>query len=175
MKEKNPAIRVVAVEPLPGHKVQGLKNMKESYVPGIFDRYALDEIVHVKDEDAFEAARRLAREEGIFAGMSSGAAMAAGMQIASVMEEGVLVAILPDGGDRYLSTNLFTTMLEPDFRFYNLLERRKVEFKPVKEGKGAHLRDRTSAGSIAFDFRCPAISGCRPAIQVFSGEKFFGR
>ncbi len=135
MKEKNPAIRVVAVEPLPGHKVQGLKNMKESYVPGIFDRYALDEIIHVKDEDAFEAARRLAREEGIFAGMSSGAAMAAGIQIASVMEEGVLVAILPDGGDRYLSTNLFTTMLEPDFRFYNLLERRKVEFKPVKEAK----------------------------------------
>ena len=135
MKEKNPAIRVVAVEPLPGHKVQGLKNMKESYVPGIFDRYALDEIVHVKDEDAFEAARRLAREEGIFAGMSSGAAMAAGMQIASSMKEGVLVAILPDGGDRYLSTNLFTTMLEPDFRFYDLLGRRKVEFKPVKEGK----------------------------------------
>ncbi|HYA42962.1 MAG TPA: pyridoxal-phosphate dependent enzyme, partial [Syntrophobacteraceae bacterium] len=135
MKEKNPAIRVVAVEPLPGHKVQGLKNMKESYVPGIFDRHALDEIVHVKDEDAFEAARRLAREEGIFAGMSSGAAMAAAMKIACAMEEGVLVAILPDGGDRYLSTNLFTTMLEPDFMFYNLLERRKVEFKPVREGK----------------------------------------
>jgi cysteinyl-tRNA synthetase len=136
MKEKNPAIRVVAVEPLPGHKVQGLKNMKESYVPGIFDRYALDEIVPVKDEDAFEAARRLAREEGIFAGMSSGAAMAVAMQIASAMKEGVLVAVLPDGGDRYLSTNLFTTMLEPDFRFYNLLERRKIDFKPVKEGKG---------------------------------------
>jgi cysteinyl-tRNA synthetase len=135
MKERNSAIRVVAVEPLPGHKVQGLKNMKESYVPGIFDRHALDEIVHVKDEDAFEAARRLAREEGIFAGMSSGAAMAAAMQIASTMKDGVLVAILPDGGDRYLSTNLFTTMLEPDFTFYNLLERRKVEFKPVKEGK----------------------------------------
>ncbi|MDR3570511.1 MAG: cysteine synthase [Syntrophobacteraceae bacterium] len=135
MKERNPAIRIIAVEPFPGHKVQGLKNMKESYVPGIFDRYALDEIVNVNDEDAFEAARRLAREEGIFAGMSSGAAMVAAMQAASKMKEGVLVAILPDGGDRYLSTNLFTRTLEPDFRFYDLLERRKVEFKPVKEGK----------------------------------------
>jgi len=135
VKERNPAIRVIAVEPLPGHKIQGLKNMKESYVPEIFDRQALDEIVTVKDEDAFEASRRLAREEGIFAGMSSGAAMAAGMEVASGMKEGVLVVLLPDGGDRYLSTNLFTPLLEPDFRFYNLLERKKVEFKPVRDGK----------------------------------------
>lgn len=135
MKERNPAIRVVAVEPFPGHKVQGLKNMKESYVPGIFDRHALDEVVHIKDEDAFDAARRLAREEGIFAGMSSGAAMSTAMRIASGMKEGILVAVLPDGGDRYLSTGLFTTMLEPDFKFFNLLERQKVDFKPVKEGK----------------------------------------
>ncbi|MGC8493957.1 MAG: cysteine synthase [Syntrophobacteraceae bacterium] len=135
MKERNPAIRVIAVEPLPGHKVQGLKNMKESYVPGIFDRHVLDRIVNVKDEEAFEASRRLAREEGIFVGMSSGAAMAAAMREASEMTEGVLVAILPDGGDRYLSTNLFTKTVEPDFRFYDLLKRHKVEFKPVKEGK----------------------------------------
>lgn len=135
MRERDPAIKVIAVEPSPGHKVQGLKNMKESYVPGIFDRQALDEVVGVIDEEAFEAARRLAREEGIFAGMSSGAAMAAAMEIASGMKEGVLVAVLPDGGDRYLSTNLFTTMLEPDFRFYNLVERQKAEFKPVREGK----------------------------------------
>ncbi len=135
MKERDPAIRVIAVEPLPGHKVQGLKNMKESYVPGIFDRYSLDEVATVRDEDAFEASRRLAREEGIFAGMSSGAAMAVAMKVASKMESGILVAVLPDGGDRYLSTNLFTTMLEPDFKFHNLLERRKVDFKPVKEGK----------------------------------------
>lgn len=135
MKDRNPSIRVVGVEPYPGHKVQGLKNMKESYVPAIFDRHAMDEIVHVRDEDAFEMARRLAREEGIFAGMSSGAAMAAAVQVAGEMEEGILVAILPDGGDRYLSTNLFTTMLEPDFKFFDLLRREKVDFKPVQEGK----------------------------------------
>ncbi|MFP5213318.1 MAG: cysteine synthase [Acidobacteriota bacterium] len=135
MKERNPAIEVIGIEPYPGHRVQGLKNMKESYVPGIFDRYALDRIIHVKDEDAFEAARRLAREEGIFAGMSSGAAIAGAVQIVSERKDGIVVALLPDGGDRYLSTNLFTTMLEPDFRFYNLLSREKEDFKPVKEGK----------------------------------------
>ncbi|ROQ93454.1 cysteine synthase [Desulfosoma caldarium] len=134
MKERNAAIEVVAVEPYPGHKIQGLKNMKESYVPGIFDRHKLDRIVHVKDEDAFEMARRLAREEGIFVGMSSGACMAAAVEIAKERESGVIVAVLPDGGDRYLSTNLFTTMLEPDFRFFDFLQRTKVNFKPVVEG-----------------------------------------
>ncbi len=135
MKERNPAIQVIGVEPYPGHKVQGLKNMKESYVPGIFDRHALDGVENIKDEEAFEMARRLAKEEGIFAGMSSGAAMAVAARLAAARDDGIIVALLPDGGDRYLSTNLFTTLLEPDFRFYNLLQRQKVDFKPVQEGK----------------------------------------
>jgi cysteinyl-tRNA synthetase len=135
MKERDPRIQVIGVEPYPGHKIQGLKNMKESYVPGIFDRYALDDIVFVKDEEAFEMARRLAREEGIFAGMSCGAAMAAAVRIAADRTDGTIVAILPDGGDRYLSTNLFTTMLEPDFRFFDFLQRQLVDFKPVHEGQ----------------------------------------
>jgi len=135
LKERRQEIEVIGVEPYPGHKIQGLKNMKESYVPGIFDRHALDRIIHVRDEEAFEMARRLAREEGIFAGMSSGAAMAGAIQIAAERESGIVVTVLPDGGDRYLSTNLFTTLLEPDFCLFDVQERKKIDFKPVKEGQ----------------------------------------
>ncbi|MCK8603066.1 cysteine synthase [Desulfoferrobacter suflitae] len=135
LKERRPDIEVIGIEPYPGHKIQGLKNMKESYVPGIFDRHKLDRIIHVRDEEAFEMARRLAREEGIFAGMSSGAAVAGAVQIASERSSGLIVAVLPDGGDRYLSTNLFTTMLEPDFCLFDVLQRKKIDFKPVQEGK----------------------------------------
>jgi len=135
IKERNPAIEVIGIEPYPGHKIQGLKNMKESYVPGIFDRYSLNRIIHIRDEEAFEMARRLAREEGIFAGMSSGAAMAGAVQIARERESGMIVTVLPDGGDRYLSTNLFTTLLEPDLCLFDVLERKKIDFKPLQEGK----------------------------------------
>ncbi len=135
VKERNPDIEVVAVEPYPGHKIQGLKNMKESYVPEIFNRDALDRIIHVKDEDAFEMARRLAKEEGIFVGMSSGAAMAAAAEIAREREGGIIVAVFPDGGDRYLSTNLFTVMIEPDFYFYDYLHKKLINLKPSEEGK----------------------------------------
>ncbi|MEJ5301161.1 MAG: cysteine synthase [Thermodesulforhabdaceae bacterium] len=135
LKERNPAIEIVAVEPYMGHKIQGLKNMKESYVPGIYNPQCLDRIMHIGDDEAFEMARRLAREEGIFAGMSSGAAMAAAVRIAKERKEGIIVAIIPDGGDRYLSTNLFTVMIEPDFKFYDYLSRQKKQIVPVEEGK----------------------------------------
>ena len=107
LKELNPAVKVVAVEPHPGHKIQGLKNMQESYPPGIFDKHALDAIVPVEDAEAFDMARRLAREEGLLVGMSSGAAMAAATTLAAGLETGLVVVILPDGGERYLSTTLF--------------------------------------------------------------------
>ena len=135
LKERNPNIEIVGVEPYMGHKIQGLKNMKESYVPGIYDPQCLDRIIHIGDDEAFEMARRLAREEGIFAGMSSGAAMAAAVRIAKERKDGIIVAILPDGGDRYLSTNLFTVMIEPDFSFYDYLSREKKRIVPVEEGK----------------------------------------
>jgi cystathionine beta-synthase len=81
LKELNPAIKILAVEPYEGHRIQGLKNMRESYPPGIFDKSILDEIIHVEDEDAFSMCRRAAREEGLFIGMSSGAALAGALQV----------------------------------------------------------------------------------------------
>lgn len=135
IKELNPDIKVIGVEPYMGHKIQGLKNMKESYKPGLFDKSQLDEIIFVEDEDAFETTRILAKKEGIFVGMSSGAAMYAALQKAEEMESGIIVAILPDGGERYLSTNLFSTTMEPDFFFYNVISRQKEQFQPLEEGK----------------------------------------
>jgi cysteine synthase B len=110
LKEKNKGIRVLAVEPTVGHTIQGLKNMKESVVPGIYDENAFDEKITIEDGDAFETARLLAVREGLFTGMSSGAAVAAALQVAAKMKKGVVVALLPDRGDRYLSTTLFRSI-----------------------------------------------------------------
>lgn len=131
LKKYNPDVKIIGVEPYLQHKIQGLKNMKESYRPGIFDKNWLDEKVNILDEDAFEMARRLAQEEGIFAGMSSGAAMHVAGQKAREMEEGVIVVIFPDGGERYLSTELFTDKEESTLRLYNTLTREKTFFKPI--------------------------------------------
>lgn len=107
LKAFNPAIQVVGVEPYLGHKIQGLKSLKEAYVPGIFERKLVDQKVNVADEDAFETSRRLAKAEGLLVGMSSGAAVFAALDLAKRLEEGVIVVILPDFGERYLSTPLF--------------------------------------------------------------------
>jgi len=110
LKEMNNSITVLGVEPHLGHKIQGLKNMSEAIVPKIFDPSALDEKWNVVDDDAFNTTRRLALEEGLFVGMSSGAAMAAAIRKAKEMKDGTIVVILPDRGDRYLSTALFTSV-----------------------------------------------------------------
>jgi cysteine synthase B len=110
LKEYNKNIRVVGVEPPLGHKIQGLKNMQESIVPKIFNPAFPDEIVRVNDDDAFATTRRLALEEGIFAGMSSGAAVFGALTMAGRIESGTIVVVLPDRGDRYLSTALFTSV-----------------------------------------------------------------
>lgn len=110
IKEFNKKIKIVGVEPVLGHRVQGLKNMNESIVPKIYNPSALDEKINVNDDDAFETTRMLAVKEGIFAGMSSGAALFGALQIAGRMEKGRIVVILPDRGDRYLSTALFTSI-----------------------------------------------------------------
>jgi cysteinyl-tRNA synthetase len=133
LKELNSQIKIIGVEPYMQHKIQGLKNMRESYRPGIFNKSNLDEKVNIQDEDAFEMSRRLAREEGILAGMSSGAAMFVAVQKAKLLEEGLIVIILPDGGERYLSTELFAFKKElSTFYLYNSFKRRKILFNPIK-------------------------------------------
>ena len=107
LKEQKPEARVIGIEPPLGHKIQGLKNMEEAIRPKIYDRDMLDEKITVRDEEAFEATRVLATREGIFVGMSSGAAVAGALRIADRMSSGIVVVILPDRGDRYLSTELF--------------------------------------------------------------------
>lgn len=108
--ERTPGVRVIGVEPRLGHKVQGLKNMKEAIVPEIYREEILDAKLTVEDEDAFETARQLATVEGLFVGMSSGAAVAGAIEVARQMDSGTIVVILPDRGDRYLSTTLFRSV-----------------------------------------------------------------
>ncbi len=110
LKEKRPDIHIVGVEPMLGHAIQGLKNLKESVVPGIYNADAHDEKITINDADAFETARRLAASEGLFVGMSSGAAVAGALAVAAKMKKGTIVTILPDRGDRYLSTTLFRSI-----------------------------------------------------------------
>jgi len=109
-KEKKPDVRIVGVEPTEGHTIQGLKNMKESINPKIYDPDVLDEKITIEDGEAFETTRLLAAKEGIFVGMSSGAAVAGALHIAERMNSGTIVVILPDRGDRYLSTTLFRSI-----------------------------------------------------------------
>lgn len=135
MNELHPHVRVIGVEPYLGHKIQGLKNMKESYCPEIYDKSIMSQKVHVDDEDAFEMARRLARQEGIFVGMSSGAAMVAAINEATSIKDGTIVVILPDGGERYLSTSLFTVQEKIDLKLFNTATRRKEAFVPLQPGK----------------------------------------
>ncbi len=107
LKQKNPQIKIVSAEPVKGHYIQGLKNMEEAIVPAIYDRDHLDDIIMVETEAAFDMARQVARNEGIFCGMSSGAAMFASLEIAKKIKSGNIVTIFPDRGEKYLSTSLF--------------------------------------------------------------------
>jgi cysteine synthase B len=110
LREFNPQIRIVGVEPVKGHRVQGLKNMEEAIVPQIYKPGELDERIVVNDEEAFDTTRKLALQEGIFVGMSSGAAMNAAIRMSSELAAGIIVVIFPDRGDRYLSTALFASV-----------------------------------------------------------------
>ncbi len=107
LKSKKPSISIVGVEPVMGHKVQGLKNMSEAIVPGIYVPAELDRKVVIQDDDAYEASKTLASREGIFAGMSSGAAIKVALDLAQEMDSGTIVTLLPDRGDRYVTTVLY--------------------------------------------------------------------
>jgi cysteine synthase B len=110
LKEKKPEVKVIGVEPVECHTIQGLKNMKESIVPRIYNPDMIDEKLTAEDGQAFETTRLLAAKEGIFVGMSSGAAVSSALRVAQNMKSGIIVVILPDRGDRYLSTTLFRSI-----------------------------------------------------------------
>ena len=109
LKENILNIQIVAIEPVKKHKIQGLKNMEESIVPSIFDPSIIDIHLYVNDEESFEYARLLSVKEGLFVGMSSGAALSGSIKLAEKVKKGNIVTIFPDRGDRYLSTNLFAS------------------------------------------------------------------
>ncbi len=107
LKKYNPEVKIVSAEPENGHYIQGLKNMQEAIVPIIYDKDLLDEIIIVNTEKAFETSRKIVKKEGIFVGMSSGAAMLASLMLAKKIKKGNIVTIFPDRGEKYLSTQLY--------------------------------------------------------------------
>jgi len=107
LKEMNPAIEIIGVQPMDGANVPGIRKWPEAYLPKIFERPRIDRIIEVSQEESEEMARRLAREEGIFGGISSGGGLSAAMRIARDARDAVIVHIVCDRGDRYLSTGVF--------------------------------------------------------------------
>jgi cysteine synthase B len=107
LKEQNSNIQIVGAQPKDGAKIPGIRKWPVEYLPRIFDKNRVDQIIEVSEEDARIMAQRLAKEEGVFGGMSSGGAVAIGLKVAENLKEGVVVCIICDRGDRYLSTDLF--------------------------------------------------------------------
>src|SRR6056297_3106173 len=108
LKENNPNIKVVEAHPVKNHYIQGLKNMEEAIIPELFDPAIIDESIMVESCDAIKMSRRIILEEGIFVGMSSGAAMIAALEVIEKLESGTVVCIFPDRGEKYLSTKMFS-------------------------------------------------------------------
>ncbi len=108
LKEKNKDVQIVGVQPTDGSSIPGIRKWPIAYLPKIFDAQKVDQILEVSQEEAIAMAKRLAKEEGIFSGMSSGGATAAALRLANTLESGVIVSIICDRGDRYLSSDLFS-------------------------------------------------------------------
>lgn len=107
LKEQNPAIQIVGCQPAPGSQIPGIRKWPEAYLPKIFEASRIDRVENVSQADAEDITRRLAREEGIFAGISSGGAMSVALKLAAECEDAVIVSVVADRGDRYLSTGVF--------------------------------------------------------------------
>ena len=107
LKEKNPAIQVIGVQPEEGSQIPGTRKWPEAYLPKIYDAKRVDRLMYVNQKDAEEMTRRLAREEGIFAGISSGGALVAALKLSAEVQNAIIVSIVCDRGDRYLSTGVF--------------------------------------------------------------------
>ncbi len=107
LKEQSSEVQIVGVQPSDGAKIPGIRKWPKEYLPKIFDANKVDQIVEVSEEEATQMARRLAKEEGIFSGMSSGGATTVALKLANTLESGVIVSIVCDLGDRYLSSGLF--------------------------------------------------------------------
>ena len=107
LKEQNPNIQIVGCQPTEGSRIPGIRKWPEAYLPKIYDRSRIDRIIELNDNDAQVMAKRLAKEEGVFSGMSSGGAVHAAVELSRELTEGVIVCIICDRGDRYLSSDLF--------------------------------------------------------------------
>ncbi|MCU7802604.1 MAG: cysteine synthase CysM [Candidatus Thiodiazotropha sp. (ex Lucinoma borealis)] len=107
LKAKNPAIEIVGVQPMEGANIPGIRRWPQAYLPKIYDASRIDRILDISQQEAEETTRQLAAREGIFAGISSGGAVAAALKLSSTVENGVIVVIVCDRGDRYLSTDVF--------------------------------------------------------------------
>ena len=107
LKEQNKAIQIIGAQPTDGSSIPGIRKWPQEYLPRIFDASKVDQVIEVSQQEATVMAKRLAKEEGVFSGMSSGGSVCAALKLAETLKEGVLVAIICDRGDRYLSSNLF--------------------------------------------------------------------
>ncbi|WKY49194.1 cysteine synthase family protein [Eubacteriaceae bacterium ES3] len=107
LRKHNPDVKIIEAFPELGHYIQGLKNMEEAIVPALYQPEEIDEHIMIESEVAFEYARQIVKQEGIFVGMSSGAAMFAAAEVAKKIDSGLIVVIFPDRGEKYLSTDLF--------------------------------------------------------------------